>query len=152
MISLPIIAIPDGWLLTYESKKLKIWLLEKNLNVSATLEIKKQKKQIDWSQVDENSFLKKLEIKKKKMLFFAGIKDWSAKNYQWTHLKTKHELKVDGEYIDSSGERISFLEIYIYENNQSIKILHTRPFNLRDGIKIEAEIIDYIRNNQLVFN
>ncbi len=144
-LSTAAIASPSGWKLSRDVNGVKVWQLEKNSDVTGSLEKRKTGKKINWLNIKQKDFFKKLEEKKKKMLSFIGISEWKGK-YKWQPKKEHHELLVNGSYRDWSGQKITFAEVHIYRANETIQILHTRPTATINGDKLASRIIAHMKN------
>ncbi len=144
-LSTTAIASPSGWKLSRDVNGVKVWQLEKNSDVTGSLERRKTGKKINWLNIKQKDFFKKLEEKKKKMLSFIGISEWKGK-YKWKPKKDYHELLVNGSYKDWSGQKIIFTEVHIYRTNETIQILHTRPKSIAGGDKLARRIIAHMKN------
>ncbi|MCY4524266.1 MAG: hypothetical protein OXB84_05970 [Halobacteriovoraceae bacterium] len=135
---------PAGWKLLRDNG-IKVWQLKSNSNVSGSLERKKHQKQTNWSKLKKKSYMKKLEEKKKKVLELIGISDWRTDSHKWKKINNSHLLNITGRYTDSSGQKTAFTEIHIYNSNETIKMLYTRPQSIENGEKLSETIIDHMK-------
>lgn len=145
ILLLPFITLaqPSGWKLARDTNGVKVWLLEKNPDITGSLVIRKEQNKINGLIIKGDKLFQDFENKKKKMLTYIGVNDWKASNYEW--FPDKRELFVEGTYRDSYGHLIVFAEIQSFKDEESIQILHTRPLSIIDGKKYEQEILSFMK-------
>lgn len=144
-IFIPVISIaqPSGWKLSRDANGVKVWLLKNNSNVTGSLQRRKTLNKNKLGKIKQEDFFKRFENKKRRILSLIGVTNWKATKYDWS--PGTRQLSVEGTYTDSSGLNVTFAEIHIFKNGETVQILHTRPTSLSDGSKYEKEIVDYIK-------
>lgn len=90
-----------------------------------------------------------LSARGRKGLALIGVTNWEAKDYQWITQSKHHELRVTGSYYDSTGNKIKFKEIHVFQKEKTLQLLHTRPASLENGQKYEKDFFSFI-NKKLV--
>ena len=149
IISIPLRAsssFDKNWSLSSEMDNVKVWQLKADSDVTGSWQEKKPLKKLDWSKVGTESFFKKFEADKIKMLSFVGIRDWKAHKYQWSKLPLGHELKIEGHYVDATDKKIAFTELHYFQEHKTIQILQTRPWSVAEN---HAEEFFQFINNQV---
>lgn len=133
------------WTLSSSIDGVKVWQVKSHPDITGSWQERVITKKIDWSTQGKESLFKSLEAQKKKMLSFVGISDWQANRYHWATHPKGHELNIEGQYTDSSGQKITFKEIHIFAADKTIQILHTRPSSQKDGQQYSDEFFEFIQ-------
>lgn len=149
ILCLPVKAWALEWKLSSDWDGVKVWQLISDSNITGSLQIHEANKNRDWSQKGKENFFQSLSQRKKKVLALIGVTNWEAKDYQWITQSKHHELRVTGSYYDSTGNKIKFKEIHVFQKEKTLQLLHTRPASLEDGQKYEKDFFSFI-NKKLV--
>lgn len=144
-INLAQASFASHWMLSSNIDGVKVWQVKSHPDITGSWQEKIISKKIDWSIQGKESHFKSLEVQKKKMLSFVGISDWQAQKYHWSTHPKGHELNIEGQYTDSSGQKITFKEIHIFAAAKTIQILHTRPSSQKDGQQYSDEFFEFIQ-------
>ena len=139
-------SIATDWKQTGDMNDVKVWLLKKNVDVTAAFQISTSKEKTDWSKVEAQKFFKSFEENKRNSLSMVGITEWRAENYKWTKVPAGYELVVNGTYVDSQKNKVSFKETQIYTPDKSYQILNSWPTSVRDGAKIADEFVKSLKS------
>ena len=142
-------ALAPHWKLISNINGVKNWQLKTNVNVMVSLERRSLNKKIDWSKVNQKSFFKKIENKKKKILKLIGISKWKANLYTWSTQEGSPKLEIQGSYLDSLGNEVSFLEIHVYRRKETIQMLHTYPKGDLKRDEYSRWVMSYLRRELL---
>lgn len=139
-------SLQEEWKLTSNMDDVKVWLLKKNVDVTAAFQTSVPKEKIDWSKVDEEKFFKSFEENKRRSLNIIGISEWKGSSYKWTKVPRGYELIVLGTYTDAQKQKVSFKETQIYTPEKSYQILNTWPSEVKDGVKIADEFVKNLKS------
>lgn len=130
----------DNWQVTSLNDS-KIWQHKTNPNITGTIQKLGRSTVLDWSKINKKTFYQSFEQNKKTGLSFLGVKNWKASSYKWETALEGEKLIIDGSYTDSAGLQVVFKEIHIFQNKNTLQILHTRPLELGQNKKLEEEFL-----------
>ena len=116
-----------GWKLVRQDKQVRVWKLKSNLEVIGTFRSEAKSKPVDWTKIKSEKFFKKLVDKKKKILHLIGIVDWKAEKYIWEKQKNNYKLVINGTYVNSLAQTITFTEHHLFFKNKTYQMLLTNP-------------------------
>lgn len=141
----------SNWSIVSEVDGVKVWQHKANPELTGSWQEFPVKKKLDWSpegkENTQKEYFKSLEDKKKKMLSFIGVTDWTVEQYKWNSpSEGKEELIVEGHYKDSTGKKIYFKELHQFAEDKTTQFLHTRPYDAPDGENRAKEFFDFIKS------
>lgn len=134
-------ASSSDWKLAHQADGVKVWQLSSNPDVTGSFEKRELSSSVDWKNISGPDFFKQFEAKKKNLLTFIGISNWKAESYSWKKNEGYFQLIVNGEYVDSSNQKISFSEEHQYYPHYTTQFLHTRPSAIQNGEALGIDII-----------
>lgn len=71
--------------------------------------------------------LNKIKKDKEKMLAMIGVTDWKVDKTDLNKKNGVTNIKLAGSYVDSSQEKIYFVEYHYYSKSKRLQILLTNP-------------------------
>ena len=117
------LTLSDNWQFVRKSDQVSTWKLKAHPQTIAVFQSNNITEEINWEQIDPDTFFQKTKEHKQQMLDMIGISEWEATNYQW-HKKNNHfELAIQGSYKNSSKEMVFFSELHLFSKKITHQIL-----------------------------
>lgn len=120
-------AFAANWYIKRKSANVTFWKSYKWPEAYLLVERKEKKNKRTIQYYKTPKYIKELESKKKKVLSYMGVSDWSASKYEVSEKTDGIQVDIYGNYKDRDSKTVFFHERHLYSKNYFIQSLMTAP-------------------------